>query len=170
MRSLKFKLLVIGFFLGGICMIFNSSLRQRIASPDRQETIRANLWLETASSTSQSLIVCSPPREFIMSQAGQFVEQLTTGIDQLQNFPFRPIFGVEVFDATTSLTDSTRERWKRHCRLRDIYQSKWVRDPGFRILYDVLASHGLADDLIRLSDVHDVVFSLSQAIDYASNC
>ncbi len=103
------------------------------------------------------------------SQAEGLRAKAAQALEHMRSLPFRPVHGDEWFDPEKALTDQERQRWRRHCRLRDVYASERVREPAFQELYSLVDDYGLANDISNLAYLNDIAYSLAGATDHATN-
>ena len=98
------------------------------------------------------------------NQSDQFQAQLTMSIERFRDLPFRPEYGKEVFEKTRKLSDTEREKWLRHCRLRDAYSSEHIRDPAFLEVYELATHYELDEDIVNLCYLYDIASGLTSVV------
>lgn len=103
------------------------------------------------------------------SQAEQLQAKLTLAVDRFRDLPFHPEYGEQVFDETKGLNESDREKWKRHCRLRDTYKSDRIRELAFLEIHELVNQFGLDDDMDKLSYLNDIAYGLSISVEHATD-
>ncbi len=115
--------------------------------------------------TSQRLGTDTNPGE---RRGIELLRKAALAADRFQRLPFSPEYGEAQFDETAPLTEELREKWKRHCLLRETYASPRIHEPAFLELYQVSQDYGLSRDIVKLKYLHNIARSLSEAANHAT--
>jgi hypothetical protein len=103
------------------------------------------------------------------TQATHLHARVALAIERFRNLPFRPEYGDEVFDDSEPPRESERQKWERHCRLRDAYTSKRIHEPAFLEIYHLMDQYGLADDINKLGYLNDIAYDLTSVVEHATD-